>query len=161
MEEKVFAAFDVAWEKGTYEIYLVNPTVVHYKQVLTYTGAFCSYGEEVIETTRAAKNNRELRPYSWIRLEEDTTDGLDFLIWYWVDLVPLAQGQPVEKLAFSLPKYGYAMCYEEKSGYLPVLEKKCPFVEVSSRGSGPSIEEIIVKDKQDKGKPDVLPDNIW
>lgn len=156
MDEKIFAAFAVDWEKGTYEIYLVNPTEVHYKQVSTYTGAFCSDDDALIETSRCAKNLGELRPYSWLRLEEDTSDALDFVIWYWVDLIPLTVNQPVKKLALSLPKYGYATCYEEKSGYLPIIEKKCPLVEVGARSSNLSMDEQIQEDRQNKRIPVVL-----
>lgn len=156
MKEKIFAALAVDWDKETYEIYLVNPTGVHYGKVSAYTGAFFSDDDGVVQTSRAAKNMGELRPYSWVRLEDSTTDGLDLAIWYWIDLECANGKRPAEKLMFTVPKYGYAACYEERCGYLPVIEKICPRLDVETRPGDLSIDDQMDIDRQDKGIPGVI-----
>lgn len=150
MDEKIFVAFDVDWKANIYRVYLVNPTDKYYKQVSTYTGAFCSDDDGVIETSRSADNKGELLPYSWLILEEDTTEQLDFVIWYWLDLYLKNEVIPMEKMCFNLPKYGYVAGYEDMLRYLPIIEKKCYWVNVTERENPLDINGAVIEDSREK-----------
>jgi len=150
MEEKIFAALNVDWQEGRYQIFLVNPTEKSYRQVTAYTGAYFSDDDKVVEQSRFAKSMGELCPYSWVVLEDDTVNQLDFFIWYWLDLLPIDQSLPAETLEFSLPKYKYTSCYENSCQYLSVIEKRCPGIAVQERSSDLGISEQIIKDRQVK-----------
>jgi len=154
MKDKIFVALIIDWKKGVYESYLVNPTEKHYKQVLAYTGAYCTCDEDLIQTTSAVKELGELRPYSWVLIEDSDVDEFDFVIWYWLDLFPLAEDMPIEKVSFHFPKY--ALCYDKKKEYLPVIEKIGQCIEVETRSDSKTIEEAIIVHAQDKRIPGII-----
>jgi hypothetical protein len=156
MDEKIFVGLVVDWEKGTYEVYLVNPTGRRYKRVEVYTGAYCSGDNELLETSRAIKDLGELKPYSWVFLEGSGVDSFDFVIWYWLDLIPADENATVEKLCFYLPKYGYAMCYDKVKEYLPIIEKTGPRIEVSVRNGPETIDDGVKINRQDKRTPGII-----
>lgn len=122
-QEKSFIAFIVNDRKSDYTVMLVNPTEKHYSRVVTLTGAYISIDEDLLETSKAVKERGELPPMSAINIESCDIDGLEFTIWYHVDLYEKDTVDPWH-VWFILPRVTGAL-----SGYKP---EKLPVI--SSQG---------------------------
>ena len=83
---KPFIAFILNDKNGTYEVRLVNPTDQNYVRIKAFTGAFIGTDGDLLETSKSVKDLGELSAQSQLLIESDDQDGLDFTIWYHLDL---------------------------------------------------------------------------
>jgi len=125
---------------GTFQIYLVNPTGVHYTRVVTFTGAFCGDEEGVLETSKFTKERGALAPHSALLLETSDNWELDFVIWYHIDLYTEGHPTTLERIWFSVPKY---WSYRETIMKLPVLNLVGLRIEVLKRNWHGTIEQEV------------------
>ena len=128
--EKPFIGFIIDWKKMYYEINLVNPTDRKISSVLAYTGAFCGDTDGLIETSRVTREKGEILSNSSILLEKSDVDGLEFVIWFHLDIYFEGEEKPL-KVWFNIPKNGWN--YKDNEEMLPVLNKKGQIIELKER----------------------------
>lgn len=142
---KPFIAF-IKGENGfAFESYLVNPTDTHYSRVVSLTGALASDDDGVLETSKAVRERGQLPARFAIPIElDDTIGGLDFLIWYNLDLYERLNPYPAPEtnsepwmVQFSFPKYDY----KSEAEPLPIIGRKGMRVELQPRKSGKVVQE--------------------
>lgn len=141
-----FIGFIIDEKDYSYEIHLVNPTDKNFSRVFSLTGAFCGDDDGLLETSRATREKGILPSHSSILLEKSDLDGLDFVIWFHLDLYEKEGGRP-KKVCFYLPKYHWT-CENEK---LPVIEKKGIFIKLKTRIGYKTIEREVKTMNMDGG----------
>ena len=119
-----------------YQVHLVNPTNVSYRRVVILTGAFCGDDDGVLETSKVVKELGALGPQSALLMEASDLDGLDFVIWFHVDLYRQEATAPAERVWFDLPKYGRRYA----AALLPVLNVQGMRIALDAR-QGDGIEQ--------------------
>lgn len=142
-ELKPFIAFIKGQNGFAFESYLVNPTDTHYSRVVSLTGALASDDDGVLETSKAIRERGSLPAKFAIPIElDDTIGGLDFLIWYNLDLYERVKPYPFPEtkaeplmVQFSFPKHDY------KPELLPILNRQGMKIELQPRKSGKAIHE--------------------
>ncbi|MFH1453106.1 MAG: HD domain-containing protein [Armatimonadota bacterium] len=136
---KPFIAFVLDGIKP-YKIYLVNPTYRNYVWVEALTGAFFSTDEKMVSTSIVKKPSGTLPPKSYMLVEEDEFNQLDYQIWFHIDLYPQGDINNPEKLSFDLPRYGLG--YKEKKVKMPIIEEcEGMYLTLFERTKGQVIDE--------------------
>ncbi|MDP3986000.1 MAG: HD domain-containing protein [Candidatus Veblenbacteria bacterium] len=137
----IHVGFVVDEAAATYTAYLINPTDYSYSAIRVLTGAFQGDEDILIETSRQIRDLGPLAPHSASLLENSDIDGLEFVIWYHLDLW-IAQTAPPILLQFSLPKYHWLTLkdYKERLNILPVLNQQGYRIDLSERQDNLSIE---------------------
>lgn len=115
-DTKPFVAFVMNDSDNTYTLLLVNPTDKNYPLVRGFTGAFMTVDDDLLETSKSVGDLGALPPKSSLKIESSDQDGLEFVIWYHLDLCEEGVAGPLHGW-FDLPKYGRG--YEPKN--LPIL----------------------------------------
>ncbi len=141
-----FVAFIRNENDFTYEAYLVNQTDISYTRVHSLTGSFCSVDEGLLETSKSVKEEGLLAPHSSLLLEKSDLGGLDFVIWYHLDLYAEGSDEPL-RISFNLPKGGLGC----DLSFLPIIEKEGARIELEIRSDGETIEEEVKHLKMDGG----------
>jgi hypothetical protein len=137
----LFAGFIIGDRNHSFELYLVNPSDRFFWKVISLTGAFSGDESSLLETSRERARRGPLPEQFAIPLEiDDTIGGLDFVIWYELDLYETVRGQNLgpleemqskpEKVSLSLPKYGLGYTTE----HLPVLNREGMRIPLVPRG---------------------------
>lgn len=145
IEHLPFIGFIRNEEKNTYEIHLVNPTDTVFVRVNSLTGAFASDEDGVLDTSRAVKEKGPLKSHSGLLLEQSYLGGLDFVIWYYLDLYQENIYEPM-KLSFNLPKYNH-----HQNDYLPVLKQNGMVIKLTERRAYTETIEEEIKHMDMKG----------
>ena len=134
-----FIGFIIGERNHAFEAYLVNPTDKHYWRVVSLTGAFAGDEEGLLETSKAMRDRGSLPEQFAIPIEiDDDIGGLDFKIWYQLDLFERDKEKP-EMVAFSLPKYGLG--YKPK--HLPILNRQGMYIPLEKRDDHELIEARV------------------
>jgi len=139
--KNIFVALIINKENSTYEIYLVNQTNKNYSRVVGLTGAYMTCDEDLIQTSQAVKEIGDLPSHSFVFLEGADLGGLDFVIWYELDLYNEEDKRKPEMTRFSLPKYSWI--FEKEMLALPILNTKGLRIELGERSEHETIEEMI------------------
>jgi len=105
-----------------YKLYLINPTDVKYKKVVTMCGSYF-YGEGHVRVTNILNNENELLNNSFIMLEKEYLDIINSRTWYYLDLYKDDENSEVERLFLSF-SIGYTSLYEYYSCDITVLNLK-------------------------------------
>lgn len=135
----LFVGFIINEKDSSYEVYLVNSTKKNYCRVFVLSGAYCGDDDGLLETSKVTKEKGPLPPHSFQLLERSDLDGLDFVIWFHLDIYEDAASEPI-RVWFELPKYGGL---NSKIVRLSVLEKEGTLIELETRNDGETIEEEI------------------
>ena len=141
---KKFIGFIIDRENYKFDVYLINPTNVHYKRVIVFTGAFASEEDELLQTSPLVKEKGELLPNSALLIDSSDLGELDFVIWYNLDLYPSGAVSP-EMLSFSILKYPWN--YKKKVVSLPILNKEGIRIDLKRRQNNKGIAKIAAEDK--------------
>lgn len=86
-----------------YDVFLVNPTDIKYTSIKELTGGFASDESVLIETGKTVSDLPELKPHSFIKIDDIHWTERDYIIWYELDFV-LEDGNIIYKRG-SVPKY--------------------------------------------------------
>ena len=83
-------------------VYLINDSDLRYPSVKVLTGAFCSIGDDLMETGKGVTEPVVLEGRSSLEIGASDTGELDFIVWYDLDLT---DGETYYRMyRFSLPK---------------------------------------------------------
>jgi hypothetical protein len=135
---KPFVAFIKNDPDFTYEAFLVNPTDTTYLRVNSLTWGTASDSDGLLETSKGVREKGQLNPHSAILLEQDTRDGLDFVILYHLDMYEKNALQPMQ-VKFNLPK-GH---WEYKTTQIPILNREGMIIDLAPRNTHETIEQEI------------------
>ncbi len=113
-------------DKNKYEIFLVNNSSISYTSVTTNSGANLAQDENTpAEMNTGSKSYGELKPYSFIKLEDGDVDWLDDHIWS--QLLLKNESEKVTKKFFEIGGLAFVMNYQDKK------EEKIPVFKESGR----------------------------
>lgn len=120
-----------------YDVFLLNPTDERYKRIKKLTGGFCSEEYTLIETGKAVFDLPELKPHSFIKIDDIHYTERDYVIWYELDFI-LENDDKILKTG-SVPKYISEKEYPIGYGF----NKNGWILKLNERRRRESIEEIV------------------
>ncbi len=120
-----------------YDVFLINPTDIKYPGIKKLTGGYASGDDFVIETGKAVFDLPELKPHSFIKIDDIHYIERDYIIWYELDFL-LEDGSKIYKKG-SISKY-----YLDKASLIEYNFNKEGWIEnLIDRPENKSIDEIV------------------
>lgn len=120
-----------------YDVYLINPTDIKYTRIKKLTGGFASGDDFVVETSKAVFDLPELKPHSFIKIDDIHYTERDYIIWYELDFV-LEDKSTIYKKG-SIPKY-----FSEKESLIGYdFNKEGWISKLIDRPENKSIDDIV------------------